>query len=209
MNTCNMLMMTGSLGFVCDGIKADPPANDEPPAKDGDQTSDGGLIAYKTKKCSAFNKPPATFHAPDTCIPVNEGRGLEFTQPATCKNGTKAIIAGFKGKNCDPTADPLKEPFTKWDDRIVGFCVPTEDIRSMTFWCDGLDGVDMTKPGGWKKGGRNAGGSNMGLILGLSLGLGGGVLILAGILLLAYNINSQFRAQVQKMLGRGEGYIAL
>ncbi|KAH8807269.1 hypothetical protein F5884DRAFT_788850 [Xylogone sp. PMI_703] len=201
MNMCNILMMTGSLGFVCDGLKVVTPPKKEPARK----PSKGGVIKYEKKGCSKKNKPAATYHAPDTCLSVNEGMGLEFTQPAVCKNGTAALIAGFKGDNCDPTSSPLKDPFTKWDDRVVGWCVPTDEIRSMTFWCDGLDGVDMTKPGGWKQAKKG----NFVLILSLILGIGGGLLLLFAGLLLAYRINYHFRTWVNAKLGWEEGYIAL
>jgi hypothetical protein len=131
-------------------------------------------------------------HAPDTCIDIGEGLGLEFSRGATCKNGTKAAIAGFKGKGCDPTSEPLDKPFTVWSDMYIGHCIPTTDIRSMTFWCDGVDGVDMTKPR--KKSGEK---SNLGLILGLTLGLGGGLLAVVGGLVVAYNVNWHFRSWVQ------------
>lgn len=41
---------------------------------------------------------------------------------------------------------PLDDPFTVWHPAMSGFCVPTDEINSMSFWCDGLPGVDMRKP---------------------------------------------------------------
>jgi hypothetical protein len=62
----------------------------------------------------------------------------------------------------------------------------------MAFWCDGFDGVDMGKPRE-----KSKGKSNLRLILGLTLGLGGGLLLVAGGLLVGYKINWRFRTWVQ------------
>jgi len=79
----------------------------------------------------------------DTFLSV--GDGLEITLPAYCANGTKALVARFRGKDCDPTADPLPEPLAKVDDLGVRACVDTSELGSLAFWCDGVPGVDLGK----------------------------------------------------------------
>jgi hypothetical protein len=97
------------------------------------------------------------------------------------------MIARFKVKGCDPTNQPLEHPFKRVADPRR--CLPTDEIQSMAFWCDGFDGIDMTKPlTKTKKEGK----SKLGLILGLSLGLGGSLLLVIG-LLVAYHTNWTFR----------------
>lgn len=184
---CFDIRAIGSFAFHCEGapqIEASKPQ----------EQREGGLHRFPTSKCHKTTDRPELYKA-DTCIPIDEGLGLSFTGDALCANGTKALIAGFKGKNCDPTSKPLKEPFTEWDDRVIGWCVPTEDINSMMFWCDGLEGLDMTKPyTGPPSSGKK--GSNMGLILGLSFGLGLPLCLAIG-LFVAYNINYHFRERVK------------
>lgn len=192
---CKDVRDIGSFAFWCNGAKILPPPVN--------QTKEGGLIKYPTKKCDKSLKPE--YHMPDTCLEVGQGLGLEFTEPAVCANGTKAVIAGFKGKDCDPTDKPLKDPFTLWRDEYKGLCVPTEEINSMTFWCEGLPGVDMKKP---NRKAPQEHRTNLGLILGLSLGLGGAFVLILG-LVVAYNINWHFRMKVKELFGSGDGYIAL
>jgi hypothetical protein len=172
----------GSFSFWCDGPE---PLEYKPPT---DEQRKGGLFLFPGDDCTMYTKPEPKYHAPDTCVDIRQGQGLEFIKPATCKNGTRAMAAGFKEKGCDPTDEPLKDPFSEWDDSYMGICIPTDDIQSMAFWCDGFDGIDMTKAR--KKGG------NLGLILGLSLGLGG-LVVLGGGLVVAYYTNWHFRTWVQ------------
>jgi hypothetical protein len=187
MNACAYIKEIGSFSFWCNGAPVLPL---KPPTR---EAAKGGVIKHLGKGCSkSFNKPKPELHDPDTCIDIDQGYGLEFSRGATCKNGTKAMAAGFKGKGCDPTSNPLKDPFTAWDERIIGFCLPTDEIQSMAFWCDGFDGVDMGKPRE-----KSKGKSNLRLILGLTLGLGGGLLLVTGGLLVGYKINWRFRTWVQ------------
>lgn len=172
----------GSLSFWCEGPT--PLERKEPT----EEERKGGLRKYTREECDTVDKPKPEFYAVDTCIDLVEGNGLEFSRPATCKNGTRAMAAGFKGKGCNPTDQPLKDPFTVWDDRYVGMCIPTNKLNSMAFWCDGFDGIDMTKSNRRK--------SNLGLILGLSLGVGGLVVIGGGVIA-AYYTNWHFRTWVQ------------
>ncbi|KAG9232600.1 hypothetical protein BJ875DRAFT_466312 [Amylocarpus encephaloides] len=199
---CTDLRDVGSLSFWCDGAEI----LEEPVEIDinADQTKDGGVLHFPGKGCRRGKKPEPKYYAPDTCIDITENFGLQLSAPGVCQNGTKAIIAGFAGKNCDPTSKPLKDPFTKWDDRVIGFCLPTDGINSMTFWCDGIEGVDMTKPRVFPK----KGGSNLGLIVGLSVGIGSLLFIVLG-LVVAYSINYHFRTKVNQLFGKGDGYIAL
>jgi hypothetical protein len=183
LNACLGLQVTGSFNFFCPGKPPTPPTREE---------AQGGVVKYPRKGCDKSSKPRTEMHSPDTCIDIDEGLGLSFSRGATCRNGTKAAAAGFKGKGCDPTDSPLERPFTVWDDIIIGMCLPTDDIRSIAFWCDGFDGLDMTKPR--KKSGRE---SNLGFILGLTLGLGGGILTVIGGLFVSYKINLRFRSWVQ------------
>jgi hypothetical protein len=186
MNACAYIKEIGSFSFWCNGAPVLPL---KPPTR---EAAKGGVIKYLGKGCSkSFNKPKPEMHDPDTCVDIDQGHGLEFSRRATCKNGTKAMAAGFKGKGCDPTSKPLKHPFTAWDERHIGLCLPTDEIQSMAFWCDGFDGVDMGKPREESKGK-----SNLQLILGLTLGLGGGLLLVAGGLLVGYKINWRFRTWV-------------
>jgi hypothetical protein len=216
LNTCAWMGLTGSFAFWCDG------AVYKEPERDGkDHTSTGGVLQWNEKKCSRNTKPQPRYYKPDTCIDVKKGLGLELTGTATCKNGTKALVAGFAGNGCDPTSNPLEDPFTTWDDRMAGFCLPTDEINSMSFWCDGFDDIDMNKP----KSAKKSGSSHLGLIIGLSVGIGGTLFIILG-LVVAYSVNYHFRERVkvcchyrvfikpsltvqQALFGRDEGYIAL
>jgi hypothetical protein len=130
-------------------------------------------------------------HLPDTCIDIDEGLGLSFMSTAMCKNGTNAMIAGFKGKDCDPTNKPLDDPFTVWHPAMSGFFVPTDEINSMSFWCDGLPGVDMRKPNR-----KAANGPNLGLILGITIPVSVTFLLVMGFAV-AYSINYHFRMKVK------------
>jgi hypothetical protein len=183
LNACFGLQVTGSFNFFCPGKPPTPPTREE---------AQGGVVKYPSKGCDKSSKPRTEMHSPDTCIDIEEGLGLSFSRGATCRNGSKAAAAGFKGKGCDPTDSPLERPFTIWDDTIIGMCLPTDDIRSIAFWCDGFDELDMTKP---RK--KSGGESNLGLILGLTLGLGGGILAVIGGIFVAYKINFHFRTWVQ------------
>lgn len=62
------------------------------------------------------------------------------------------MAAGFKRTGCNPANDPLRDPFTVWDDRYIGMCIPTGEINNMAFWCDGFDGIDMSKARKMKRG---------------------------------------------------------
>jgi hypothetical protein len=183
LNACFGLQVTGSFNFFCPGKPPTPPTREE---------AQGGVVKYSGKECDKTSKPRTEMHSPDTCIDIDEGLGLSFSRGATCRNGTKAAAAGFKGKGCDPTDSPLERPFTIWDDTIIGMCLPTQDIRSIAFWCDGFDDLDMTKP---RK--KSGGEGNLGLILGLTLGLGGGILAVIAGLFVSYKINFHFRTWVQ------------
>lgn len=175
----------GSMSFWCDGPT--PLPHQEPT----DEQRKGGMIKYPTEICGRYEShtPKAEYHAPDTCIDIIQGNALKFSRPATCRNGTRAMAAGFKGKGCNPTNNPLKDPFTVWDNRYIGICIPTDEIKSMAFWCDGFDGIDMTKARKVKSG-------DLGLILGLGLGLGG-VVVFGGGIVVAYFTNWHFRTWVQ------------
>lgn len=192
---CVDLEGTGSFSFWCDDERDSAIRFLEPEPEDDvdsqkDQTKEGGMLKYSKKGCNKRAKPKPEYHLPDTCVDVNEGLGLSFTRTAVCANGTNALITGFKGKGCDPTDKPLSEPFTKWSKFMAGFCIPTDGINSMTFWCDGLEGVDMEKPN------RSSSSGNLGLIIGLSVGLGSLLFIVMG-LVVAYNINYHFRMKVK------------
>jgi hypothetical protein len=215
-NTCAWMGLTGSFAFWCDGA-----VYKEPEWDGKDHTSTGSVLQWNEKKCNKNTKPKPRYYQPDTCIDVKEGLGLQLTRTATCKNGTNAWVTGFAGKGCDPTSKPLEEPFTKWDDRMAGFCLPTVEINSMAFWCDGFDDIDMKRPKPPKKLKSK---SHLGLIIGLSVGIGGTLFIIMG-LVVAYSINYHFRERVkvcystslsksianihQALFGRDEGYIAL
>jgi hypothetical protein len=149
-----------------------------PPVSPGDRAKEGFLIKFPAKGCD--HSQPVEYHKPDTCIEVEQGLGLEFRATAVCANGTNALIAGFKGKDFDPTDRPLENPFTQLSNRHIGFCVPTEEINSMTFWCDGLPGVDMRKPNPRKP----TKGQNLASLLILGL-------------VVAYNVNWHFRMKVK------------
>ena len=185
LNKCMNLNDVGSFAFWCKGVQLPKPLPKH-------RANEGGITLFPTPGCKDIAAAETSFIKADTCLDVGEGLGLQFVAPAMCKNGTKAAIAGFKGKGCDPTSDPLDSPFTRWDDRVIGFCVPTEGINSMLFWCDGLKGLDMRKP--YTKPSQK--GPNLALILGLSLGLGGLALIILG-LFVAYSINYHFRMWVK------------
>jgi hypothetical protein len=185
LNTCTYMALAGSFAFWCDGA-----VYNEPEWDGKDHSAPGGVLQWNEKKCNRNKTPKPKYFKPDVCIDVKENMGLQLTGTAKCKNGTDALVAGFAGKNCDPTSKPLAEPFTKWDDRMKGFCLPTDGIRSMTFWCNGFDDIDMQKPRPAKKS------SNLGLIIGLSAGIGGFLLIAMG-LVVAYSINYHFREWVK------------
>ncbi|RDL32025.1 uncharacterized protein BP5553_09427 [Venustampulla echinocandica] len=201
--SCVDLKDVGNFSFWCsdDAETLPEPESDEVNTSRKDMTKEGGMLKYPKPRCNKRDKPEPEYHLPDTCVDITEGFGLSFTRPAVCANGTNALIAGFKGKGCDPTSKPLRDPFTKWSNFMAGFCVPTDEINSMTFWCDGLEGVDMQKPNAPKKAPSS---SNLGLILGLSIGLGGLFVIIMG-LVVAYNINYHFRMKVKELFGSGDG----
>jgi hypothetical protein len=158
-----------------------------------DKTKEGSLTLFAGKGCRNSKGAVEEHHLPDTCIEIREGFGLSFQADALCKNGTNAIIGGFAGKKCDPTKKPVKDPFTVWDKRYTNICIPTDGIQSMIFWCDGLPGLDMEKP---YSGPPSSGRSNLGLVVGLSVGIGALFLAVAG-LVVAYNINYHFRERVK------------
>ncbi|KAH8593833.1 hypothetical protein B0O99DRAFT_673353 [Bisporella sp. PMI_857] len=169
-----------------------------------DKTKEGSLTLYAGPGCKNTKDSRTETHLPDACIEIGEGFGLSFQADAICKNGTNAIIGGFAGKKCDPTKKPVKDPFTVWDQLYKDLCIPTDGIHSMIFWCDGLPGLDMTKP---YSGPPSSGGQTW-LIIGLGLGLGLLFLAVVG-LFAAYTRNEHFRERVKGLFGRGDGHIQL
>lgn len=172
----------GSFAFWCDGA---PILGDER----------GGFIQYESGECPDSEIVKQEYVRPDTCVNRRgEGGGFQFLSPALCKNGTRAMIAEFKGADCDPTDDPIEDALNEWHDIIVGYCLPMNETGSMAFWCDGMDGVDLRKPNPKKV--PSNGGKNLGLIIGLSVGLGGLFLFLVA-LAVAFGVNHSFRARVK------------
>lgn len=174
----------GSFAFWCDGA---PVIGDER----------GAFIQYDSGECPDAEEIKMDYVQPDTCVNRRgEDGGFQILSPALCKNGTKAMVAEFKGGDCDPTDDPLEEALLEWHDILTGLCLPMNETGSMAFWCDGVEGVDLRKP-------RKAPGTgerNLGLIIGLSVSLGGLFCMLVA-LGVAFGYNPTFRTRIKVRFG--------
>jgi hypothetical protein len=92
-------------------------------------------------------------HVPvDACL-TTPGFGMRIMTPAVCANGTRALWARFSDGKCNKgVVDPvygLKEI----RDADVGECLSTaadegENIRSMSFWCQGFKSTPFEGDGG-------------------------------------------------------------
>jgi hypothetical protein len=69
----------------------------------------------------------------DTCVQTSTYKSVAMDIRAVCGNGTEALIATYSRPGCDSEHMVRLGPAFQFDRS----CIPTDNIDSLTFWCEG------------------------------------------------------------------------